>query len=84
MTGDGMAMVYENLEKSLNELVCGTIALSGQMRTHSPQSMQRSRSSDARRFLTLMAWVGHTRMQAILPWHRSSSIRMDGKASRMT
>jgi hypothetical protein len=44
---------------------------------HSPQSMQRSSSIVASPRRIRMAWVGHTRMQAMQPWQALASKRIE-------
>ena len=83
ITGDGMATVHLNRAKSLNELVCAAMALLGQTRTHSPQSMHLSRSSVALRPRTRIACVGQTCMHAMRPRQRSASIFIDWNSFSM-
>jgi len=76
-------MVYLNREKSVKELVCGRIALRGQTRAHSPQSMQRSSRIVALPLRTRMACVGQALMQAMRPAQLSWAMRTEWKYCSM-
>src|SRR5512133_2129266 len=68
-----MAILYLYLFISSSGSVTAIFALLGQVRMHSPQSMQRSVMIVALPFRTLIASVGQVRMQWVQPLHSSLS-----------